>query len=271
MTQTIAKTPTVTGVIEGSVYWITLNQPEKRNAISLETWLEFPRMIREAEADPQVRAVVIRGSGDEAFSAGADISEFPENRFEPSKGLDYNDAHNAGEAAILECRKPTVALVDGWCVGGGLQVAMACDMRLGTSRSRFGITPARLGIVISHQSTTRLETEIGPAWTKLLLFTGRIISAEEALRINIIQDTGSEEYIEQQLDRLLSEIIGGEPLAQFATKQFSLRNIRTYTEDVPERQLVQESFSNERYHQAVKSFLNKEKTDFSAYPSHLGK
>lgn len=268
MTQTSVKTPPVTGVAEGSVYWITLNQPEKRNAISLETWQAVPRMIREAEQTPQIRVVVLRGAGGEAFSSGADISEFPEHRFEPVKGLAYNDAHNSAEAAILECRKPTVAVVDGWCVGGGLQLAMACDIRLGTSGSRFGITPARLGIVISHQSTTRLESEIGPAWTKLLLYTGRILSADEAFRISIIQEVGSEEHIDQQLQRLLEEIVGGEPLAQFATKQFSLRNVKTRTEDVPERQLVQQSFSNQRYHEAVRAFLSKQKTDFSAYPSH---
>lgn len=271
MTHTITKTPPVTGVVEGSVYWITLNQPGKRNAMSLEVWQAIPRMIRKAEEAPHVRAIVLRGAGGEAFSAGADISEFPEYRFESDQGLAYNDAHNGAEAAILECKKPTVAVVNGWCVGGGLQLAMACDIRLGTSGSRFGITPARLGIVISHQSTTRLESEIGPAWTKLLLYTGRLISADEALRINVIQDTGSEEYIDEQLQRLLKEIISGEPLAQFATKQFALRNVNTHTEDIRERQLVQESFSNERYHEAVKRFLDKRRTDFSVCPSYQGR
>lgn len=270
MNQTLGKTTHVTGVSKGPVYWITLNQTAKRNAMSLEAWQAIPDLIREAEEDAAVRVIVFRGSGDEAFSAGADISEFPELRMEVEDGLKYNDAHNGAETAVLECSKPTLAIVNGWCVGGGLQLAMACDIRLGTNQSRFGITPARLGIVISHQTTTRMEAELGPAWTKLLLFTGRIVDATEAQRLNIIQYMGSETYIEEQGETLIEDIIRGEPLAQHATKHFSLRNVRSRTEDSYERQLVTESLLNDNYRDAVSSFINKSEVNFSDAPAHEG-
>ncbi len=167
---------------------VTLNRPERHNAINLAMWLAFARLMPVLADDPEVDVIVFRGPAGGPFSAGADISEFTTLRRTPSDAERYGRAVAAGEGAILACPTPTIALVEGFAIGGGSQVALACDLRVCGPDSRFGITPAKLGIVYGLQSTARLTDVVGPAWASYILFTGDLVDAATALRIGLVHE-----------------------------------------------------------------------------------
>ena len=143
-------------------------------------WQAIPTLVAQAEADPAVKVIVVRGVDRTAFAAGADISQFHERFRNRQSALTYMEVVNGAAGALADCLKPAVAMIHGDCVGGGVEIAIACDLRFCSSTSRFGITPARLGICYSMASTRRVSQAIGPSKTKDLLFTGRLIDAETA-------------------------------------------------------------------------------------------
>ena len=150
--------------LDGPLAIITIDRPAKRNAMSLAMWLAVPGLIGKVEADEQARVLVIRGT--DHFSAGADIGEFATLRADPDGALRYSAAVHAAERAIATLAKPTIAAITGSCVGGGCEIALACDLRIAADDARFGITPAKLGIVYNLTSTKQLVDAVGPAWAK---------------------------------------------------------------------------------------------------------
>lgn len=175
-----------------TVATITLNRPGKHNAINLAMWQAFSRLMPALDQDDSVDVVVLRGPPGGPFSAGADISEFTSLRRNPDDAELYGEAVTGGERAILTFTKPTVAMVEGFAIGGGSQVALACDLRLCAPDSRFGITPAKLGIVYALPSTARLVDVVGPAWASYLLMTGELIDATTALRIGLVHEVSGD-------------------------------------------------------------------------------
>jgi enoyl-CoA hydratase/carnithine racemase len=176
--------------------WI--NRPDKRNAITYAMWRGIADFCRRLATDPTVRVLVVRGVGDH-FSAGADISGLGE----PAPA-DYRDANEAAHEALATFAKPTVAFITGACVGGGAQIAIACDLRVADSTSRFGITPSRLGIVYPAFAVERTVRLIGPSSTKHLLYSAEIIDAERALRIGLIDEVHEPGAAIQRLAELTS-------------------------------------------------------------------
>jgi len=166
--------------ISGAVAHLVLDRPEKRNALSLEMWQAIPPLVAQAEGDPAVKAIVVRGVDRTAFAAGADIGQFHERFRTRDSALTYMNAVSGAAGALANCLKPAVALIHGDCVGGGVELAIACDLRFCSSGSRFGITPARLGICYGMASTRRVSQAIGPSKTRDLMFSGRLIDAETA-------------------------------------------------------------------------------------------
>ena len=166
--------------VSGAVAHLVLDRPEKRNALSLEMWQAIPPLVAQAGADPAVKAIVVRGVDRTAFAAGADISQFDERFHNRDTALTYMNAVSGAAGSLADCPKPAIALIHGDCVGGGVELAIACDLRFCSSGSRFGITPARLGICYGMASTRRVAQAIGPSKTKDLLFSGRLIDAETA-------------------------------------------------------------------------------------------
>jgi enoyl-CoA hydratase/carnithine racemase len=165
-------------VAEG-VGTITIDRPDKRNAMSAAMWRELPVLLARLEADPAVRAVVLTGAGGH-FCAGADIGELAD--------ITAGDLAVAAEEALARFPKPTVAAVRGFAVGGGCQLAAACDLRFAAEDARFGITPAKIGIVYPGATTARLVQLIGPAAAKYLLFSGELVDAAHALRIGLLDE-----------------------------------------------------------------------------------
>ncbi|MEQ1950121.1 enoyl-CoA hydratase-related protein [Mesorhizobium yinganensis] len=170
---------------EGSTAVVQLNQPGRRNAISQAMWRALPELVARIEGDPGCRAVVVRGAGD-AFSAGADISEFSTIYADRESCDAYNTLIKVGLKALRDIDRPTIALIDGICVGGGCATALACDLRFAATHSRFAVTPAKLGLSYSIDDTRRLMEKVGPARAKDILFSGRLIDAQEAYAIGLV-------------------------------------------------------------------------------------
>jgi len=166
---------------------LTLNQPAKRNAMTKAMWMALPEVCAVIEAAQEVKVLVVRGAGDH-FAAGADISEFETVYGTREAATAYRANVAAGVEALATLSKPTIAMISGVCVGGGMAIALACDLRIASTNARFGITPARLGIVYSLADTKRLVDAVGPSAAKNILYTGEIVGAESALRIGLIND-----------------------------------------------------------------------------------
>ncbi len=243
---------------EGRVATLTIDRPEKRNAMSFEMWSAIPALMAEVAADDAVRALVIRGT--DHFSAGADISEFATLRADAEGAERYGGAVLNGERAIAELPKPTIAAITGVCVGGGCEIALACDMRVGAPDARFGITPAKLGIVYNFTSTKQLVDVVGPAWARQILFTAEIIDADTALRIGLVNELAAD-----PVDRAMTL---ANTMAARAT--VSLRGAKTIIakitdgthEDDEVRALYTESAQSTDYAEGVAAFLAKRQPNF---------
>jgi enoyl-CoA hydratase/carnithine racemase len=172
---------------DGEVARLTLTRPEKMNAITYGMWSAIPDVVAGVEDDPALKVLVISGAG-KHFSAGADISEFGELRTTADGAASYDKAVEGAVAALTAMRKPSVAMIQGNCIGGGCQVSVACDFRFAAEGSRFGITPAKLGIVYHFDSTRQLVSLVGPAHAKYFLLSGELITAGRAREIGLLND-----------------------------------------------------------------------------------
>jgi enoyl-CoA hydratase/carnithine racemase len=248
---------------DGGVATVTLNRPDKHNAINLAMWQAFGRLMPALAADDDVDVVVFRGSPGGPFSAGADISEFTTLRKTPGDAERYGEAVTSGERAIITFPKPTVAMIEGFAIGGGSQVALACDLRLCTPRSRFGITPAKLGIVYALQSTARLTDVVGPAWASWILMTGDLIDAETALRIGLVHEV--REDLEARTGELVATLSSRARVSLLGAKALigkTLAGIRVEDDEV--RQHYYDSLHSPEYAEGVDAFLAKRAPDFRA-------
>jgi enoyl-CoA hydratase/carnithine racemase len=200
---------------DGQVATIWLNRPAKRNAMNYAMWSRLGELATQLGDDPTVRVVVVRGSGAH-FCAGADITELAVGRDpgEPS----FSSVVAAAEAALAGMPKPTVAFISGDCIGGGCSIAIDCDLRLATSGARFGITPAKLGIVYPSAALERAVNLVGPAVTKRLLFTGELIPVDEAWRVGLVDDVADVSDGEERLATLTGVLAARSLLTQSATK-----------------------------------------------------
>ncbi|MBB4683207.1 enoyl-CoA hydratase/isomerase family protein [Amycolatopsis jiangsuensis] len=172
---------------DGAVARLTFTRPEKMNAINHEMWSAIPDVADRVEADPELKVLVLTGAGPH-FSAGADIGEFRTLRATAEGAAAYDKAVDAAVAALTGMRKPSVAMIQGNCIGGGCQLSVACDFRFAADDARFGITPARLGIVYQYPSTRALVSLVGPAHAKYLLLSGELLAAPRAREIGLVHD-----------------------------------------------------------------------------------
>jgi enoyl-CoA hydratase/carnithine racemase len=200
---------------DGAVATIWLNRPSKRNAMNYAMWAMLQEVVIELGSNPDVRVVVLRGRG-EHFCAGADITELtvprrPDERSFAQVNLD-------AETALAGLSKPTVAFVSGDCIGGGCALAIDCDLRIATSDARFGITPAKLGIIYPSASLERVTHLLGPSMTKRLLFTGDLINADEARRIGLVDEVIDAADGADRLATLTGVLATRSLLTQSATK-----------------------------------------------------
>jgi len=186
---------------------ITLNRPEKRNALNEAMWIGLAEAVRRADALPDAKIIVIRGAGGH-FAAGADISEFDTVYASRERSTQYRAAVEDGARAITDAAKPAIAMIEGTCIGGGMAIALACDLRLAAATAKCGITPAKLGIVYSFGDTKRLVDAVGPSKAKDILFTGRIMDASEAQSIGLVDEVHAADALENVVSAKCSLLAG---------------------------------------------------------------
>ncbi len=199
---------------DGGTATVTISNPAKRNAMTLAMWRELPVLLDRLAADPSVRVLVLTGAGG-TFCAGADIAGLRE----PDDGAQR--AAVEAEEALAAFPKPTLAAVHGFCVGGGCQLAAACDLRFAARDARFGVTPARLGIVYPASSTRRLVGLIGPSAAKYLLYSAELVDAERALRTGLVEEVWDGGQLDARVKEFGAVLAGRSQLTQAAAKEFT--------------------------------------------------
>jgi enoyl-CoA hydratase/carnithine racemase len=197
---------------------ITFNNPDKRNAMSLEMWEGFGRALTELRDDDAVRVVILRGAGGKAFVSGADISQFEKARHNAAASEEYAKRSAAERALLADYPKPTIACIQGFCLGGGMQVAMLADLRIASDDSQFGIPAAKLGIAYGYDGLRNLVSLVGPSWARLLMYTGMRIDAKEALRIGLVERMIPATELWGETMAIASAIAENAPLAIKAAK-----------------------------------------------------
>jgi enoyl-CoA hydratase len=205
------------GVDEG-VGIITFNNPEKRNAMSLEMWEGLGNALTDLRDDPAVRVVVLVGAGDKAFVSGADISQFEKTRHNAAASAEYSKRSEAQRALLANYPKPTIACIRGFCLGGGMQVAMLTDIRFAAENSHFGIPAAKLGIAYGYDGLRHLVSLVGPSWARLIMYTGMRIHSAEALRIGLVDRVLPDGELWNATMEVARTISGNAPLAIAAAK-----------------------------------------------------
>src|SRR6266567_361848 len=179
---------------EGATGFIVFSNPSKRNALTYDMWKRVPEAVAQLERDGDVRIIVVRGDGDTAFAAGADISEFDRMRDSGGATASYNEAVDDANASLFICSKPTLASIRGPCIGGGLEIAAHCDVRFCADDAIFSLPAARLGMGYAYASIVRIEQLIGPAYCAEMVFCGLRYSAQEALHMRLVNRVLVESY-----------------------------------------------------------------------------
>jgi enoyl-CoA hydratase/carnithine racemase len=197
---------------------ITFNNPEKRNAMSLEMWEGLGNALIELRDDSEVRVVVLVGAGDKAFVSGADISQFEKTRHNAAASEEYSKRSAAQRALLADYPKPTIACIRGFCLGGGMQVAMLTDIRMASDNSQFGIPAAKLGIAYGYDGLKNLVSLVGPSWARLIMYTGMRIDSAEALRIGLVDRVLPDAELWDATMEIARTISGNAPLAIKAAK-----------------------------------------------------
>ena len=197
-------TGTLTVNREGPVAWVVLNRPDRRNALSPAMWADLPALLEELDADPGVRVIGLRGAGG-VFSAGADIAEVFDCLGEPGTGLPRGGLLTEAEVALTAVHKPTVAALEGYCMGGAWMLAGACDLRIATTSLRIGLTPARIGIIFPATGIQNLVRLVGPGVASYLLLTGDTVTAADAEAWGMLTRVVKDEHFET----VLGEIVTG--------------------------------------------------------------
>lgn len=244
---------------EGPLATVVFNRPHMRNAISLAMWTEIARVTEGLAKDDSVRAIVYRGAGREAFASGADISEFKEVRKDTETALRYNAQTHAAYTSVRDCPKPTVAMIFGFCMGGGMGLAMACDLRFAAEGSRYGIPAGRLGIIYPPDLVGQLVELVGPAYAKDILYSARTLEDREALALGFVQRLLPPDELERFTGEYLRRVAENAPLSVRGTKLTVEAYLAGLTPERRERlqRLSLEAFESEDYKEGTRAFLEK--------------
>jgi len=246
----------------GPVAELILARPDKRNALTEAMWEAIPSLLEDAAADDTVRVLIVRGEGG-AFAAGADIAEFDRVYATPERAEAYSSAIARALDSLAAFASPTLAKIDGVCVGGGCALALSCDLRFAAARSRFAITPGKLGLIYPLGDTRRLIEAVGVGYAKDLLYSGRTIEADEALRIGLIHQRIEDGALDSAVDGYLETMLANSSASARLTKQMIAR-IRAgrIHEDEESRAMFLEAFQSQDFQEGYRAFLAKRKPEF---------
>ncbi len=264
MSEIKISTTKILAEVDGGIGWLTFNQPERRNAMSMEMWQGVGDVLEAFQANDEVRVVVMRGAGGKAFVSGADISEFDEHRASAEQKEVYAATNARGNRWLRQVDKPLIALIEGFCIGGGLAVALSADVRIASPDSQFGIPAAKLGLGYEFPGLAGLARLVGPSVARDIMFSARFLPAEEALRVGLINRIVPREEIEGAVRDYAGLIAANAPLTVRAAKAA----INQWERDPIDRDLaridtmVNACFDSEDYKEGRAAFLSKRKPVF---------
>jgi enoyl-CoA hydratase len=247
---------------DGPIATVTLNNPDRLNALSKAMWAGLGESMRKLSADDALRCVVVRGAGDKAFAAGADIAEFASERANSKQAKPYGNLIQETMQAVARCRHPTVALIQGACVGGGLEIAAMCDLRVCGQSSRFGIPVNKLGLTMAYGELMGLLALVGRTVALEILLEGRVFDAEEAYRKGLVNRVVPDAGLEQETYATARRIAEGAPLVNRWHKQFIERLAVTAQLSPGEWDEGFACFDTQDYQEGVAAFLEKRKPRF---------
>ena len=248
---------------DGAIATVALNNPERLNALNKPMWARLGAVMRELSADDALRCIVLRGAGEKAFAAGADIAEFASERANSKQAKPYGNLIHETMQAVARCRHPTVAMIKGACVGGGLEIAAMCDLRVCGNSSRFGIPVNKLGLTMAYGELTGLLALVGRAVALEILLEGRVFEADEAYRKGLVNRVVPDDQVEAEASAAARRIAEGAPLVNRWHKQFIERLAVTAELAPHEWDEGFECFDTDDYHEGVAAFLEKRKPGFN--------
>jgi enoyl-CoA hydratase/carnithine racemase len=248
----------------GAVGWIVFNQPAKRNAISDAMWRGIPTAMQRFDADPEVRCVVFRGTGTEAFAAGADISEFEKVRSEKGAVAEYDDLLDRVLHSIQDSLKPSLAMIYGFCMGGGLEIAIACDLRYSAASGQFGIPAAKLGLAYNVEGHKRLLETVGHAWAREIMFLGRRYPADQAAAMGLVHRVLPDAELETYVNEVIRTLTENAPLAIANSKTILEEYVKSAGAPDPARMrsAIERCAKSADYIEGRRAFMEKRKARF---------
>lgn len=258
------QTQKIIAEVDDGIGWLTFNHPERRNAISLEMWQGLGDALEAFEHDDDVRVVIMKGAGGKAFASGADISEFDKHRSNAEQRKQYGEISGRGNQWLAQLTKPFIAMIHGYCIGGGLAIALNADIRFATPASTFGIPAARLGLGYEYAGLAKLARLVGPANARDIMFTARYMPAEEAHAMGLINFVVPEDELEQRVRDYAATIAANAPLtvraAKAAVNAFERYSVTEASKEVAP--LVDACFDSEDYKEGRRAFAEKRKPAF---------
>ncbi len=247
---------------DGHIGWIVFDNPARRNAITGEMWRAIPKAMAQFDADPEVRCVVLRGEGSIAFAAGADISEFEKRRADAQAAGKHDNSIDVAQLALEDSAKPVLAMIRGFCLGGGLEIALACDLRYCGVSASFAIPAARLGIGYGVHGTNRLVASVGHAAAREIMLSGRRYKADEALAMGLVNRVLPDDELEAYVCKLASDLASNAPLSMAASKSIINSLIEPSGDFSAGEALIERCMKSEDHVEGRRAFMEKRAPKF---------
>ena len=247
---------------DGAIGWLIFNNPERRNAVSLEMWEAIPRVLEDFAADSGVRVVVLTGAGDKAFVSGADISQFEKERSTAETVAHYDEIGEKAQTRLKNFDKPVIAMIRGYCIGGGLNIANLCDLRIAADDARFGIPAAKMGLGYRASSMKNLVDIVGAAFAREIMITARQFTAAEAKEMGLVNKVVAVSELEKTIAEYTETISGNAPLTMRAAKRIIREVVKTTYDAAKCKAWAKECFDSEDYKEGRKAFMEKRKPAF---------
>ena len=251
------------GKKDGAIGWVVFNNPDRRNAVSLDMWEAIPRVLASFNEDSQIRAIVLTGAGDKAFVSGADISQFEKTRNSAEQVQHYEEVAERANHALKTCDKPVIAMIRGYCLGGGLGIAALCDLRIAADDARFSIPAAKMGLGYRASSMKSLVDLVGKAYALEIMLTARQFNAAEAKDMGLVNKVVPVADLERTTREYCDLMAANAPLTLRTAKRVIAEVLKTKYDDATCEAWVKECFDSEDYKEGRRAFMEKRKPVFN--------